>query len=1772
MAKRRKLNKKIIFGGLLLLVVVLVIPAFFWFQERYALKSWDTYWEDAQKSAQEKQFRIAERAYGKAYQSATRDKNNDAMIKILLDRAELYKVHNVDVDVDDPSYHPATWDKAIGCWNKIVTLDPKNVEARRKVLDFYYEVSDSGSGNGWKMVESNADELMKVYQEKNEPADPLLLLYLGQARLMQAEIGEVANREQLCNDSIPILQEAQKGLPKNPKVYRLIAQAFRLKGELANLNRDPSAPKTAATEIENLWQTAVAEITDKPDARIGWLDFRLEQALLDRKKTADLDLQKDVDALVKDFPDFPQVQAFLARYYQIIQQPDKALEAIQKAHELDKTNIDHVHQAAVLYYRQFGLTPDLKDDAQVQRFIEDHYKQCIEEKKVIEVMPEAYKPDESKFKDALQAAILYYRQFGLTSQFQGSISWLDKAIAIATDALAYPENQVVPGPLEGLQRNRRLNFYSLLAGWQIEKYRLGKDPKTLVEAEATIQQIQQFLKTSDNVYMGKWHGMVALAKGQVAHEEATAITDPKEKADKTRKANKQISDAITTLYAAYQQISGLKQADPQLAYALAEAFRNRSEVGARIEFLTQAISSMKSDVALEFAETMLGMGNGSTAINAVDLFESSFPPSARSREIRFQSLLLTGQLDKAEEWLKSLDPGFDRLPRYNVQLIHHRITSLNSEVSQIKDSLNAINLQRELLDQASKTADPLDLEKIVEPKRALENQLKEYTKSQDAIQANIDLLLPQRQAIVESMLQKDPKTVDYKILMEVCRQLVKNKETDKAKKLTADYIKAMPQNVPIRTFAKTLDFPANTALSQEQMTTIAVESIREAQPDRKVDQAVAIAQYYLSIPVTDATMRIANRDKARAELQSVAETAAEDGRVIEGFFNLALSTDSNQPDAKPDLTAARTLALKAKELDIDLCGGLYYQARIDLTDRQYASAIEKLTECIRIQPIFPQAYYFRAIAQQALGNLAEASKDADQAYEWTLVDGEMARLRGLIYYQLYRKAGTNPTPEQYTRMNQSLQAAVMLNPDNIELLNFYAELISDHEPDRALAIRQRIMARYPSPENGRRLGGLALRLYDVYDSNRIISQMVQDKALLLLIARKALEKAREMAPNDPALLNVWGEYLRVSGQQNMAERTLPKDSLALVDFYINDGKYAKARPILQQFYEKDQKDTMLRLAVLKGLVIVTLRTADAAGLDRYARELMEIKIEDPKLKEATDLWALQRFLEARLDPEKIRQRVTSFRERYPDNLDGLVMQAWSDFNAGAYADAQARASEILTQKPDHAVAWRIRGVLNRMNSDFKQAIADLQKSLSLVDDPITRIELAQTFIMNGQITSAIGELISALEKPQCPEKVRFLLEKIYKDTGRNEELNKFYDQTVAKYSDDPYWLHRAGAHIMTEYQKQYDQEKAQALKQGKLQPGAIFVPSEKTLALLEKAKPLLENAWKLSEENWKQNPQAAYAPVLDYYLESLLQGLDNQTQLTQFVRIASKYITTPLAPIAYSQMAQAHLRLGDRTKGLELFDNALESAKAQPEYVVQLLDVMRKVLDSDKEVRAWCDKTLAADPKHIGATYTMFQLSQSAGQFNTAIEYIDRCLAQLQAKDDIWVEYTIQKSQVLLQAFFKSSDKKYLDGGVALYESILQASPKHPKIPMILNNLAFLLADNNQQLDKAVEYSRRALNDAPSDPVRMDTLAYTLAKSNQFEEAEKMAKMSIQQFELVGNSVPWDIYYHLGMAQEGLGKKPDAKASYQKALDTGGDAIPASDKEQLAAAFKRVSQ
>ena len=70
------------------------------------------------------------------------------------------------------------------------------------------------------------------------------------------------------------------------------------------------------------------------------------------------------------------------------------------------------------------------------------------------------------------------------------------------------------------------------------------------------------------------------------------------------------------------------------------------------------------------------------------------------------------------------------------------------------------------------------------------------------------------------------------------------------------------------------------------------------------------------------------------------------------------------------------------------------------------------------------------------------------------------------------------TDEQITEAKAALDKAMALNPNDMQLLGFYAEYISDTEPLRALAIRQALQKIAPSLENAFLLGRMALKVAD----------------------------------------------------------------------------------------------------------------------------------------------------------------------------------------------------------------------------------------------------------------------------------------------------------------------------------------------------------------------------------------------------------------------------------------------------------------------------------------------------------------------------------------------------------------------------------------------------------------------------------------------------------------------------------------------------------------------
>jgi len=235
---------------------------------------------------------------------------------------------------------------------------------------------------------------------------------------------------------------------------------------------------------------------------------------------------------------------------------------------------------------------------------------------------------------------------------------------------------------------------------------------------------------------------------------------------------------------------------------------------------------------------------------------------------------------------------------------------------------------------------------------------------------------------------------------------------------------------------------------------------------------------------------------------------------------------------------------------------------------------------------------------------------------------------------------------------------------------------------------------------------------------------------------------------------------------------------------------------------------------------------------------------------------------------------------------------------------------------------------------------------------------------------------------------------------------------------------------------------------------------------------------------------------------------------------------------------------------------------------VQMLQKTYELL-GEQETEQLCKQKLESQPESLTANWAMYNLYRLKGDYNKALEYIDKCLKTTSPDQPQWLGYAMQKAEVLILAFTKTSDNKYLKDAMEVYESLLAKMPNNTSI---LNNVAYILADNNQDLDKALEYARRAHEMQPDDPEYLDTYAIVLYKKGKYSEAVQFERAAIQQYDTRQVSPPAEVYEHLAQAHEQLGEVSQARTAYQQALEVSGENIQKPVKERINAAIERLGK
>ena len=343
MARRKKLNIKVVIIGLMFLMVF-ALGAFVVY--RRLSRDPHKFLKAAEQALAQKDYELATSNYGQAFGAA---KDDDLKIDTLLKLSEVYLINDGDL-------HEPNWMKAIGCWQNVVNIDPKHIEARMKLLDYFYEAANSGNSRAWQIIDENSSELLDIMEEKQLEADPYVVIAKGRASLEIARMGETTDRESALAEAIEQLEKAKSLLPKDVDIYRYLASAAEVEGDIETARGTIAAQEHAFEKSQEILQQAVAAVGDDPKAHVNLLNAKLSAAGMDKEKVAAL--EPEFKALAEKFGSNADVYAALSRFHRSSNNLDDAIATITKAKELEPQSINYTLIASDLHYRKGSIYND----------------------------------------------------------------------------------------------------------------------------------------------------------------------------------------------------------------------------------------------------------------------------------------------------------------------------------------------------------------------------------------------------------------------------------------------------------------------------------------------------------------------------------------------------------------------------------------------------------------------------------------------------------------------------------------------------------------------------------------------------------------------------------------------------------------------------------------------------------------------------------------------------------------------------------------------------------------------------------------------------------------------------------------------------------------------------------------------------------------------------------------------------------------------------------------------------------------------------------------------------------------------------------------------------------------------------------------------------------------------------------------------------------------------------------------------------------------------
>ena len=533
--------------------------------------------------------------------------------------------------------------------------------------------------------------------------------------------------------------------------------------------------------------------------------------------------------------------------------------------------------------------------------------------------------------------------------------------------------------------------------------------------------------------------------------------------------------------------------------------------------------------------------------------------------------------------------------------------------------------------------------------------------------------------------------------------------------------------------------------------------------------------------------------------------------------------------------------------------------------------------------------------------------------------------------------------------------------------------------------------------------------------------------------------------------------------------------------------------------------------------------------------------------------------------------------------------------------SEAPTDSIVKQDLAKNAEYFSKGLEEKYNENYPVAIYNFEQALLYYnDDDASMYELSELYLLNNRNTEAFSMISRAAELQPDNKWYQIRLAKFCAKNGDYQSFINIYDKLIANEPDNLEYLE---AYInvlllMGDYDKVIEKLNVLEDQLGKneyifLQRIQIYDEQGKKDKAIEEMEKLVEfmpenthyrallaeayRKVKRNKDAYKQylkikeiEPDNQYINVslMDYYqsmgeidkaFEEFIaaiknKNLDYETKAQiydfWFQKLDSKNATEdaeeagraflethPDKSIGYYIIATVYYNKEDYVKAKEYYNMTLER-EANNFSALYQLSLCNIELDDYQGVIEITDKALSLYPEQ-----PLFYLFKGIAYFNlkdyeNTIKILEKG-RNLSANKDLTADFDTYIGDTY--NILKNKEKSY-----AAYDRVLRSKPDNI---YVLNNYAYYLSLDNQDLERALQMSAKTIKAEPKNPTYLDTYAWILYKLGRYDEALKYMNKVFKY-----DKNPQGINYeHLGDIQYQLGDTKNALKNWKKAKKAGGE-------------------